>query len=195
MPIDHSHLCQQYLNRIFPRHVQIKKKSLTHIATSYGEILFPSMEKIIQTISFHDHDIFIDYGSGLGKIAAQVFLSTPAKAVYGIEIEPELYESSIRSTNHIAAELPEFYYPNRKLEFFCGDFLSYPLPNATIIMVASPCFGLSMINQLAKRFDEEPNLRYIISLRPIDQMKRLSFKKAIPVQGTWDKALCYIYAP
>jgi hypothetical protein len=194
MYLNHSRLCQQYLNDIFPRHIQIKKKSINQIAHSYGEILFQSMDKIIQSIPFNDQDIFIDYGSGLGKIAAQVFLSTPAKAVYGLEIELELYESSIQSAHHIKTELPEFYYPNRTLEFIHGNFLSHAITNATIIMVASPCFGLSMIDQLAKRFDEQPNLRYLISLRPLDQMKKLSFKKIIPVQGTWDKALCYIYA-
>lgn len=188
---DHSYsVCQQYLNIIY------QNASVHHvynISDTYGEILYPSVHALLSMISISEHDVFVDLGSGLGKLAAQVFLQSTVKQSIGIELIPELHQQALSAHARILQELPEFFINERALTFLQGSFFDIPFKGATIALISSPCFTPSMFNQLGHLIDAMPSIHTLLTLRPIPSLKRLVFTKVIRIEGSWDTALCYLY--
>lgn len=153
------------------------------ITETYGELLPDSVNKLLQKITITADDVFYDLGSGLGKVVRQVFSHTDVKAAHGIEINTELHA---KATQHTAQNT------NRILNFTQGDFLTTPLTDATIVLIASPCFSPSLLHALGERINTTPTIHTVLSLRPIATLT-LPFKKIVRVECSWDTALCYVY--
>ena len=194
-PNEINSLCQQYLIHIY---ADLEKQDIAnitqnHIIETYGEILYPSIDKIIASISLNEQDIFIDFGSGKGQIVTQFFLKSLVKEAYGIEILPELHRVALSSAERIQNELPDFFHNERKLSFLLGSFIDIPFTTASVILVSSTCFTQSLLNELGQLIENTPGIHTVLSLRPMITLKRLAFLKAIRIECSWDSALCYIY--
>lgn len=184
-------LCQQYLMNLYQGITQnnFSKK----ISETYGEVLYSSVDKLILAMKLSDSDVFVDYGSGLGKMVIQVFLKSLVKEAYGIEIVPELHQYAINALIKVQ-DLTEFYEGERRLDFKLGDFLKFPLRSATVAFINSACLSPGILVQLGKIINDLPNLHTVISLRPIPELIRFQFKKSIHIECSWDSALAYFYA-
>ena len=185
-------LCQNYLTILY-HDVQREMVSVKNICESYGEILYPSVDKLLSAIELSDRDVFVDYGSGLGKIVIQIFLKSLVKEAYGIEILPELHLHALNASQRLQHDLPEFYKNERKLTFLLGNFLEIPLSKATVALVNSTCFTQQLLSDLGKIIEHTRNIHTVLSLRPIHTLQRLVFKKSIRIECSWDTTLCYIY--
>lgn len=193
--MDTNFLCEQYLNLVYQKNpVQaIKRHVKNTISETYGEILYSSISKLLALIPIKASDSFIDFGSGMGKAALHVFLTTDIKEVYGIEIITDLHERASEALAKIQQDLPEFFAGNRQLNFIKGSFLEILFPTVTIALVNSTCFTQALLNDLGNIIDTTPTIHTVFSLRPINSLKRLVFKKAIRIECSWDSALCYLY--
>lgn len=185
-------MCNQYLDILYKDSLGFQEKK--KISETYGEILTPAINKIISKLDISNDDIFLDLGSGLGKIALQFFLCSEVQESYGIEISPTLYHQSILITQKFKQDLPEFYEDDRKLNFMCGDFLQLNLPQATIVLISSRCFSQRLLNAVAEKLETLENLRCLLTLRPFPHLKKLVFRKTLRIECSWDTALCYLYA-
>lgn len=188
-------LCHHYLNYLY-HNIQghgVNDRQDKNVSETYGEILYESVDKLLSDIPLSDQDVFFDLGSGLGKIVIQVFLTSPVKEACGIEIIPELYAQSLMAAEKVQHELPGFYEKERKLTFLLGSFLDLPLTKATVILMGSLCFSPKLLGAVGEILDGLPHLHSVFSLRPIHTLKRLSLKKIIRIQCSWDVALCYVY--
>jgi 16S rRNA A1518/A1519 N6-dimethyltransferase RsmA/KsgA/DIM1 with predicted DNA glycosylase/AP lyase activity len=154
------------------------------ITETYGELLPESVNKLLRVISINENDVFLDLGSGLGKVVKQIFFQTRVKEAHGIEINADL---------HAEATQHSLQNSNRTLRFTQGDFLTQPLTDATVVLIASPCFSPSILHALGKRINDTSTIHTVLSLRPIATLTRLQFKKIIRVECSWDTALCYVY--
>lgn len=183
-------LCEHYL------HILYKDVKVNHqknsINETYGEILYPGLSKIAANIRITQEDVLYDLGSGIGKAALQLFLTTPLKQVHGIEFLPYLHEMAIAALAKSKSEIPLFYQYNKHISFECADFLKTSIKEASIILLASPCFSPSILSQLAKRIDENLKTHTVLTLKPLP-LDQFVFKKAIRIECSWDAALCYIY--
>lgn len=187
-------LCQHYLAILY-HNIQLKSTaSKNKISETYGEILYAGVDKILSVIQPSSNDVFVDYGSGLGKMVLQVFLKSSVKKAYGIEILPELHQHAMNAAHRMQHDLPEFYQNERKLTFLQGNFLEIPLTTATIAMVNSTCFTQSLLNQLGALIEKNPSIHTVLSLRPLGRLERLIFKKVFRIECSWDTALCYVYS-
>lgn len=188
-------LCQQYLTILYHniRGHGMNDRQNKNIAETYGEILYESINKLLAEVEFSDQDIFFDLGSGLGKAVVQVFLKSAAKEVCGIEIIPELHQTSLAIEKKIQQALPHFYTGGRKLTFLLGSFLDIPLTTASVVLIGSPCFSQALLAKLGKIIDSTTSIHTILTLRPISTLTRLSFTKVIRIECSWDSALCYVY--
>jgi len=157
-----------------------------NINETYGEILSESVTKLLRLIPMTENDVFLDLGSGKGKVVSQVFAETNVKEARGIELLPALHAEAERNKS---ARIPV----NRSLTFIQGDFLQVPFTAATIVFIASPCFGASLLHQLGDKLNHTPTIHTVLSLRPIATLSRLTFKKIVRIECSWDSALCYIY--
>lgn len=187
-------ICQYYLNILY--HDAQKKNDilLNDICDVYGEVLYPSVDKLLSAVPLSDTDVFVDYGSGLGKMVIQVFLKSLVKEAYGIEILPELNQQALIAAHRLQHDLPEFFENQRKLTFLSGSFLELRLASPTVAMIVSTCFTQSVLNALGTIIEATPSLHTVLTLRPIRTLKRLPFKKTIRIECSWDTVLCYVYS-
>lgn len=195
MSCDYNILSQNYLNILY----QNVKEHCDHnhhkenMSLTYGEILAPSINKLLTKIKLSDQDIFVDFGSGIGKAVVQFFLNSCVKEAHGIELLPKLHQRALFIAGRISNDLPQFFISNRKLTFVQGDFLQILFPKATIALVVSTCFNPPLLLQLGKIINNTPSIHTVLTLRPIATLQSFSFREAVPVECSWDSALCYIY--
>lgn len=182
---------QQYLAALYQLTPTCERKKNT-MAETYGEILVPSVTKLLSQLALTEEDIFIDFGSGIGKIVAQVFLQTQIKAAYGIEIVPEFHQQAIKISETIQQDFPQLFN-DRKLQFINEDFLQASLPLATFAIINATCFSQKLLCDLGVLINHMPKMHTVFTLRPIATLQRLVFKKTLQVECSWDSVLCYLY--
>lgn len=182
----------EYLNNLYQSPPASLGEGSHSVPETNGEILYPSVEKLMTLMALTNHDIFLDLGSGKGKIVLQVFLNSSVQAVYGIELRSDLHQQAILAAN----KLREHPHPDmtRSMTFLQGNFLTMPLPPATIILINSTCFSQAMLYTLGKIINQMKSVRMVFTSRPINTLERLCFKKAVYMECSWDTALCYVYA-
>lgn len=189
---DKQQLCQQYLNILYcDAHPHYKKQSL---AEQQGEILYPSVNKLLSMAELSGQDVFADLGSGIGKLVTQAFLLSPVKEALGIEIVSELHQQAALTAQCLQEELPDFFVDDRKLTFLHGSFLELSIARATVVLICSTCFDQPLLQALGEIINATPGIRMVFSLRPISTLQRLVFKKTVRVECSWDSALCYVYS-
>lgn len=190
---DKLSLCLPYLNYLYNHpHFPRNANKPTNINYARGEILPQSVDKLIKLMMLTRDDIFLDLGSEAGKLVIQVFLQTEVKCAFGIEIVPSYYEQSRRAAALLEAELPIFFHDQRKLFFLQADFLQINW-DATVIFINNICFTQNIIALLGERINANPLIRMVLTLRPMSNLQRFKFKKAVSIEGSWDSALCYLY--
>jgi hypothetical protein len=140
-----------------------------------------------------EQDVFVDLGAGIGKIVLQVFLTTPVKKAYGIEIVDESYQRSLRVAQKVQQELPDFYSEGRELKFLLGNFLETSLEGTTVALVNSICLNQKIVHELGKVLNNTNSIHTVFTLRPMPTLKRLRFKRTIRIECSWDTVLCYVY--
>ena len=189
-------LCQHYLQIIYHDIGALSHENPNKInpaTETQGEILYPSITKLLSVITLTADDVFIDLGSGTGKITAQVFLMSPVKEAWGIEIVPELHQYAVRASERIQREFLGFFMHGRKLNLLQGSFFDIPFRTATVALINATCFSQMILHRLSKIINETPSIHTVFSLRPLTALTRLVFKKTIRIECSWDSALCYVY--
>lgn len=192
---DTDTLCQYYITILYDGVQRSKADNLANnpIYETYGEVLYPSVDKLLRAITLTEKDIFIDLGSGMGKIVIQFFLKSMVKAAYGIELKPDLHQLALNAAARLQCDLPEFYIGGRQLTFLSGSFLETPFTTATVALINPACFPQSLLNKLGTILEDTPSIHTVLSLRPISTLRRLVFMKVIRIECSWDSALCYVY--
>jgi hypothetical protein len=190
---DHNKLCQQYLEIVYFDIAKLHSKTNKRITETQGEILYSGIDKLLSIINLTEQDVFVDLGSGNGKIVLQVFLRSIVAEAIGIEILPNLHQQALLATEKIKIELPGFFVDNRKVNFILGSFFEESFSAATVILINAVCFSQDMLCSLGDKINLMPGVRLVASLRPIPTLKRLAFKKAIRIACSWDMVMCYLY--
>lgn len=190
-------LYQAYLATVYEKVV-----SQTHLPASgsltYGEMLYPSVKRLLKKLhrsSFvPEKNIFLDLGSGLGKLALQVFMQTALSKVIGVEYRSELSEQSSEAIKFIHQDFPFFWEQGRELNIITGDFLKESWEQANIVYACSTCFRPELLAAIGERVNQEASVQQVFTLRPLPTLKRLPLKEVFTVECSWDSALCYHYA-
>lgn len=188
---DTSTLCQHYLNIVY-RDVH-RPLQQHHLSETQGEILYPGVDKLLSMSHLSEQDVFVDLGSGAGKIVVQAFLNSKVKEALGIEFVPELHQQALTVAERIAKELPDFYLANRKLTFMLNNFLEVPLTTATVALINATCMSQQTLTRLGNIFNRNTNIHTVMTLRPIHNLRRLPFKRTVRIECSWDTVLCYVY--
>lgn len=186
---DINMLCEHYLHILY-KNVKVNHQKMT-INETYGEILYSGLCKIVSNLMATRDDVLYDLGSGLGKAALQIFLTTNMKRVHGVELIPTLHQEAVRALVTSKLDIPLFF-SERTLSFECGDFLKTPINDASIVLIGSPCFSPSLLRELANKLDTNIKTHTVLSLKTLP-LNQFMFKKVIRVECSWDTALCYMY--
>lgn len=166
---------------------------LAQVSYIYGELLFPSLMKILKTLVLTEADNFLDLGSGMGNLVLGVYLRTRLKEVIGIEASPTLHAHGIKVLQKVFDAFPKLRESSRTLRLLQGNFLQYDFNRVSIIYTCSTCFTQELMWLIGEKMNRAPLLRQVISLKPIASLTRLPLKKIISIECSWDSALAYYY--
>lgn len=185
-------MIQHYIQHIYQQsHHSVSRRAA--IAETSGEIQLSGINKILGLISIKADDHFMDLGSGTGKVVLHFFLRTCVKQSSGIEIVDNQYACSNQIAARVKADVPSLFQLDKKLNYIHGDFLIESFHDATILLIASPCFTPTMLDKIAGMIDLNIKIHTVISLRPLINLKRLVCRKVFSVDCSWDTSLCYLY--
>lgn len=152
--------------------------------STYGEIVPESLDQILSYLQLKSDDLFIDLGSGVGKVVIQTGLSTPAKAM-GYELSPSRYQ--------LAQEIKQALIKDKvlldpsKIEFVEDNIVNAPFDRATVIFMCSTCFSDELMQKLADSIAKSPTVKYAISLRqlPSSNFGTFTLEKTFNLPMTW----------
>lgn len=198
--IEFDKLCQDYINALYQgisgfisyQPGEKESNETNKVFLTYGEILYPSVNKMIDYIGeIGPDDVFYDLGSGIGKVALQFFLKTPVKKACGIEASTTRHQYAEKVYEQVKKEFPDLYLGGRELSTINGNFLTSGAEDATIIYTCSTCFSEDLLSDMGKLVDRCPNIRYVVSMKQIPS--KLPLDTTLDIECTWDKTKCYVY--
>lgn len=162
-----------------------EKYAKKNICLTYGEILPESVDILINHIDISKDDVFYDLGSGTGKVPLQFFLKTPIQKSYGIEAYLPRHNMAENVYNTMKQTYPQLFN-NKQLKSIHNNILYHFIDDATIIFTDSLCFSEELINQLSKKLNNVPNLKYIFSLKKL-YLTNFNLQKTIQLKCSWSK--------
>ncbi len=198
--LEFDQICENYINALYQgttgfisyKAGEKEANAKNNIYLTYGEILYPSVNTLIEHLEINNQDIFYDLGSGIGKVALQFLLKTPVKKAYGIEASDGRHQQAEKVYRTVRQEFPELFSGDRELKSSRGNFLEMDISDATIVYTCSTCFSDELLNSLSQVFDRCPNLKYILSMKELSS--KIPLDRIIEVDCTWDKSKCHIYS-
>lgn len=150
----------------------------------YGELLRSGVETIIQKINRYkkisDKDVFVDVGSGAGKLVLHLSIKSDIKTLVGIEIVPQ--------RNRYSKWIKEKVVHDKSVFFIEKDVKDFDLSIATILFMNNVCFDSELIKDIYNRI---PKGCHFISAVQIPECKIL--KENFTVDVSWGSKLNLFY--
>lgn len=155
-------------------------------ARVYGELTPAGTRQLIRATRLGPGDVFVDLGSGVGKVVLQVALAVPGVRCIGIEIDGARHASACEALRR--AEACGLLEPGRCV-LHHGDIRQADLGNATVLFAHSTCFPAKMLGALARRIAApgRPVTLVTTSLLSGRAAKLLAFAATRACQLSWDK--------
>ena len=186
-----------------------EEKSITQQggAPTYGEITYESLKTLIDDLKLTDKDVFYDLGSGVGKVALQVFLGSPVKKSAGIELSPtrcnyaQQVKAKLQKPNLLDKAKKKLKdigvmskAPERKLEFCNQNIVDADLSDATVIFMCSTCFSDDLMKKLDEKLSKLNKGLRILTLKKLPESSKLKLIKTYILPMTWSSgSSVYLY--
>lgn len=124
----------QHRNRLYrynlPKEDFLNKKYDVKLA--YGELTEKGVDQMLRIVGreLGRTDVFLDVGSGAGKVVIDVYLSTDVKKAIGVEIMKHRYDMSV----YIKDALSRLYTDEENIIFHYGNILEMDfVEDATVV--------------------------------------------------------------
>lgn len=170
-----------------------------HVATTYGEIKYlGGVEQIVDNLRLDEDDVFVDLGSGTGRVVVEMFLSTPIKKSIGYELVKERFDHAMEVRGELLNN--PLYTINkssrRKIEFYNQNIVDADLSKATVVYMASTCFSADLLGIILQKLANARKLKAIFALTTMPASANFILKKSFTVATTWNSTTtCYMYVP
>ena len=159
---------------------------------TYGEITEESTAQLIDYLKPKSTDVFVDAGSGIGKVALQFLISSDINKSIGIELSNERHKKAadILETLKKNNEIPQ----GKILEFYNQDILDADLSQTTIFFMCSTCFSLDLMKKITDKLAKlKPGMR-VITLKQLPANENFKLIHQMDLAMTWSpSSLVYIY--
>ncbi|CAG8432794.1 527_t:CDS:2 [Diversispora eburnea] len=170
------HIIQQVYDRVAsPEMSRIIKRGQDK-SQDYGELLPPFIDDIIQKTQLNRNSIFMDFGSGVGNVCLQIAAQVGC-SVYGIEVLPERYNSSVNFTKEFLRRTSvtsgpiEIYNMDLRRIGELRNMLDI-LGKADIVLCNNLAFDASLNNFIKDLFLSTKSNAQVITLVPLHDIVR-----------------------
>ena len=126
------------------------------------------LRKILPQRQVGPDDVFIDFGSGMGRVVYQAAAQYPFKRVIGVELSEQLHRIAQENIDRNRERLR-----CQDVELASGDVLDYEIPpDVTVAFFANPFTGpvfQKVIERLVASVDSAPRRLRLIYLNPVEE--------------------------
>lgn len=126
-----------------------------------------TLHRILPRAEVSDRDVFIDFGSGMGRIVYQAAARYPFSRVIGVENSEVLHRVAQDNLERTRARLR-----SAEVQLVCADATDYEIPDdVTIVYFGNPFTGpifASVIDRLTASLQRSPRRLRIIYFNPIE---------------------------
>lgn len=131
-----------------------------------GELSVAGVAKLISCLgTIGLDDVFVDLGSGLGNVVAQVALQTSVGKCIGIEIREDVVATGKRLLKEHSRQLPHL----QKVDIVVGDIRqcdSKKISKATIVYSSNQLFAPDTLQVMEQLVCDLKNLRFVVLTAP-----------------------------
>jgi SAM-dependent methyltransferase len=141
-----------------------------------------SLRRILPRSEVSTSDVFLDVGSGMGRIVLQAAICYPFRRVLGIELSAQLHEIAMANLAANTARLR-----CQQVELRHANALDVDLPDdATVVYLYNPFRGVAFqtfIDRLLRSVDRNPRPVRLIYANPREEAQLLATGRVRPVRS------------
>lgn len=161
---------------------------------TYGEITYDSLQILLDELQLTEKDVFVDLGSGIGRVVTQVYLNSPVKKSCGVELCETRYFNALEAKER----LKEFdLLDNRQLAYYNENMLDVDFKDATVFYTCATCFSHELMLALTKKLSKLKKGLRVLTLKELPAYDLYGFKfvKEFNLPMTWspDGSPVYMY--
>lgn len=139
-----------------------------------------TLRRILPRREVSPDDVFVDFGSGMGRVVVQAAMQYPFRRVVGVEISEQLHEVAQRNVERTRARF------HGEVQLVAGDVREFPIPDdVTVAYFANPFTGPifhQVIDRLLASFDQHPRPLRIIYRNPVEHDYLLATGRVRPAR-------------
>jgi hypothetical protein len=139
----------------------------------YKPVGWTTLRRILPRREVGPQDVFIDFGSGLGRAVYQAALLYPFRRVIGVELSEQLNVVARRNLEHNRDRLR-----CHRVELITSDVLDYEIPDdVTVAFIYNSFQGqtfAAVIDGLLRSLDARPRRLRLIYANPVEQDRVLA---------------------
>lgn len=143
---------------------------------SYKATPWLALRRSLPQRSVSSEDVFLDLGSGQGRIVYQAARYYAFRRVIGVELSPQLHEHAVanidRNRNRLRCG---------DVQLFCSDVLDFAIPDdVTIAYLYNPFTGTTfatVIDRLLASVDRRPRRLRIIYTNPVEHDRLMATRR------------------
>lgn len=181
---------------------------------AFGEVTPEGVEQLLGIFPtgnlMNKDDVFLDIGAGIGKLAMQVFLTTPCQRALGVELADFRYrqsqqamvllqrmgtEAKVGSSLDAGESHVSFAMEGRELKFERGDLLNFDMKEATVVFAADLAFPADLHRALVSKLISSlrPGTLVILMTKLAGCSRGLLLLTKASIKVSWGEAGIYIY--
>jgi hypothetical protein len=126
-----------------------------------------TLRRALPARSVTPDDVFVDFGSGMGRVVFQAALRYPFKRVVGVELSARLHRIAVLNIDRNRGRLR-----CGAVELVCGDALDYAVAaDVTVVFFDNPFTGATfgaVVDRLIAAVDGAPRPLRIIYFNPVE---------------------------
>eukprot|EP01039_Chlorochromonas_danica_P008188 gene8190-9033_t len=174
------------------------KEEIDHDSMVYSEVYLPSFARLILSlrdygISFDDKAVFIDVGSGIGKLVIAASIFNMFSKCVGIEIVGSLHRKALEFQTVFGKN---FRSPLDRCEtaFLNGDGTYLDWSYASLIFIHATNFGFDMMKRITNISQRMPveSVLMLVNNRLLDE-KCFELARIVTIETTYGSGQVFIY--
>ena len=138
-----------------------------HGASVYGEITPGGASRLLRWLKPGKDDVFLDCGSGRGRLVLQTHLETDVGLAVGVEVHGARHRVAVEAWRRLSVLMAGASAARGRVAFHHRDFRDFDPREVTLVYAGSLCFPPELMGALGTLCLRAPRFRLLCTLKPL----------------------------
>ncbi len=161
---------------------QERRIAKTRSSSTYGEIMPTATLRLVEALELGPRDVFVDLGSGVGKVALTVALASAAKRVVGVELATDRHDRAVEVLRTAEADR---VVRRGVVELRNQNILRTDLDDATVVYTCSTAFPYAFTERIMGKLAKQRRALTFVSLQELDDDPRFELRQVLRLDMSW----------